>query len=207
MRYLLLAVLAGCVAQPKPPSPLDGIAPVSIEKALTPPQKLVLMSHLGMGPQPPEPGSYRIVWPPKLCQTLTGVRVPLIACRGESPTVGVPWSLDVWTTSDPALSDANTIWLVISWRSMVPVDFTSWGAEGCFLLAPMDAVVEVQPGIQHPLISREAAGQRPGRMTLTWTPQADAAGQLILFQPIVLSPGSNSLGLLTGPALEIVVGG
>lgn len=149
------------------------------------------------------PATYTIRYARTQCAVPSGFLLPFLSCRGVGPTVGQPWVLDAWTKVDPA-TDTSAAWLVVGWQDFVPVDYSSWGMPGCWLLVEPKLVVYVPVGIDDGLVRRTQ--QSPGRIELNWTPPASAAGQTLWFQLLVAAPVANQFGLVTGPALRVQVG-
>jgi len=215
MRYLLLLLVA-CVA--KPPD-IRSLQMVSAEKALSIPVDARVISPLVKGlvladeASPFIESSYAIVYAPTQCvmpvypgvpagEPPTQDQLPFLSCRGVGPHVGSQWVLDMYTRADP-VDETNLSWVFIGWGPQAPVDYSTWGMPGCWLLAGLTTAVFIPVGINDGLLYRDQLNC--GKMTLTWTPPVSAAGQEIIFQ-LVVARNANQFGLVTGPALKVVVG-
>lgn len=202
MRYLLPLLLTACawslppsVVEATRPSVLlatpirDGLkietAPVGLAAAVLP----VTVT-----------GTIRFLLAPAACRPVHGVN-PFPVLPREIPRVGrevaVTWATRACTLPPPPPA---ACWLVVSYRDPVPVDFSPFGAPGCWLMAALDQVVAV-PTQTGSLVWRDG-----GYVLFRWTPPAWAAGTRMILQLLVSAPGENAAGWLVSPAVELIVG-
>lgn len=139
-----------------------------------------------------EPALVRMIYGRTACATTKGnPRVVLPAAK--RPLAGQPFSITFAThTLAGSTWPGELAVLVQSHRPATPIDFTAYGAPGCWLLVNLDASVYIPT--------------TNGIGTWTWTPPAWASGVHLFMQLIVFSPEANRAGAVGSPGIELIVG-
>ena len=188
-----LIVLVACTAAPQDPPAAPSLptrlrietAPVGLLAAVVP---------------VPIVGTVRLLPAPAACRPAHGVN-PLPVLPREIPVVGREVAI-TWATRAGGIPQPPDVpcWLIASFSGPEPVDFSSFGAPGCWVLPKPEQVVAV------PHAATGTVRQDGGHVLFRWTPPAWATGTQIMLQLVVAAPGENRVGLLVSPAVEIIVG-
>lgn len=135
------------------------------------------------------------------CRSRDGV-LPYAYYRGGEPRVGKMLAID-WVSRACEPFPAEPMALLISLAPASPLDLSLFGHQGCWLLCGLtrpgtDFMVTPGPGS---ILTTD----KPGRMSLRWTPGHEWTGATIYTQAIVMTQAGYN-GWLVSPGLEIIVG-
>lgn len=139
---------------------------------------------------------------PTSCYPANGIN-PFMVSYQPGPAVGQEYTIVCWTRALPIADDTSMVWMIVGHEPFTPVDFTSFGMPGCWLLVKPDDFIHMPVGATG-VVTRPAS--TPGRMTLRWTPTIDTYGQKLWLQLLVEAPGENDAGLLASWAYELFIG-
>ena len=181
--FLLLALLAACTTQASMRRQV--LAEVARVDSLLPTVEAALV---------------RILEAPAACRSLGGVN-PMPRMPDSLPRAGSPFQV-VWATraGGVPIPPSAECWMITTYGPPRPVDFSHYGAPGCWLMVPLDQIVWV-PTNPGGLLWRDG-----GHIFFEWTPPEWAIGTHLIMQLLVQSDGENRAGWLLSPAVEIVVG-
>lgn len=226
--YALVALVAGCRANPSPPSglPIGGeLATLEEAFAAPPPATLrALAAEVGLVDEAPAVGAVRRLRGVKTaCQPRSRTGLPYLWPAGR-PIVGQPWRCRLATTPMRPEPDFP-MWLVISTQPPgrgLPAELTPVGMPGCWLqinpelIVPVVAAAPPQPAVDaavptapvepDPAAPRLERAVGRGSALLTWTPPAGSVGHRLWLQLLVAAPGSTPSGFMTSFAIELQVG-
>lgn len=203
-----LLLLLGCGTQPRHaslPEPLQGVGVVQLEDVLRAPLGPHLLALAGMD-DVGLPGAVRTLHGSTACSSLSPLPLIVLPTWQGAPRVGRQWTCEFVSSACPVPPEPDWLaWIVVSTREPdehVPLDFSRFGAPGCWLLINPDQLVSVPPGFEASpgaMLTRAAAR---GAITFRWTPEVGMAGQRVWMQFLVASPR----GFLSSYAIELTVG-
>ena len=140
-----------------------------------------------------EPAIVRLFYGRTACATTKG-NPRIVLPRAKRPRAGQPFNITFAThTLTGSVWTGEIAVLVQSHRPLAqPIDFTPYGAPGCWLLVNLDASIYIPT--------------TNGVGTWTWTPPVWASGVHLFMQLIVFAPAANRAGAVGSPGIEIIVG-
>lgn len=201
-------LLLGCGSQPRHaslPEPLQHVDVVQLEDVLQAPPATHLLALAGLD-EPGIIGTVRALHGPTACSSLSPLPLIVLPVWQGAPQVGRLWTCEFVSSACPVPPEPDWLaWIVVSTREPdehVPLDFTRFGAPGCWLLINPDQLVSVPPGFESSPGSMLTRALGRGAVTFRWTPEPGMAGQRVWMQFLVASPR----GFLSSHAIELTVG-
>lgn len=151
-------------------------------------------------PAPQVRGLIRRVRTPTSCVSRDGVN-PYVWFSGGEPRAGGLIEVD-WVSRACEPFEDEPMALLVSFDKVPPVDLSAFGHRECWLTVgiggPRDYIVTPGPG-------SILSVNKPGRMSLRWSPGPEWIGVTVYAQAVVATPYGHN-GWLCSPGLEITVG-
>lgn len=207
MRGLAIAVLmlAGCGADPAP-VPFDPFFTADLDRAGggiegrdSIRENIRVTDAPTADAQIGEPALARMFYGRTACTTAGGVNPMVYLPRARRPKVGQQFTVGFATRAGGTGPDEVSL-LVMSHRHAAPIDFTPYGAPGCWLLVNFD-LFDTDPDSGVLLMPTQN-----GLAHWNWTPPSWATGVHLWMQFVVFAPGQNLAGAIGSPGLELVAG-
>lgn len=192
---MIASLFSACSLQTTPPF-LDVAKQVTMESAVMPPilgiLRAAITDELQAMPY------VNLIYGRTACAGYRGVNPIAILGKNSGPVVGLEWRCLFVTSACPIPSEPDwPAWIITSTRPLLqPIDWTPFGARGCWLLVSPDQIVIVPPVTSGMFIRSR------GQTTLVWTPSSGSVGMKHWFQFLTLSP----TGFLASQGVEVTVG-